>query len=206
MGSKRNVIAISRAMGAGGEEIGRIVASELGLRYADEEIIVQAAEKAGVSPETIAKTESSPGLIERILNAVGTLPPPVEMSALVPVVTEAPPAYDGLIEDVIKETAAQGNVVIVGHAASIPLAGSSGLLRVLVTAPEVLRTQRLADTQGLGMDKAKKAIRHSDGERRRYLERFHGLAEERPDHYDLVVNTDRLSFEEAAHIIATAAG
>jgi hypothetical protein len=40
------VICISRSLGAGGEEIGRTVAKELGLRYADEEIITTAAEKA----------------------------------------------------------------------------------------------------------------------------------------------------------------
>jgi len=206
MGTQKNVIAISRAMGAGGEEIGRRVASELGLRYADEEIIVRAAEKAGVSPETIAKAESTPPLIERILDSLGRLPQPVEMSAVVPIVTEAPEAYTGLIEHVIKETATQGNVVIVGHAASIPLAGSARLLRVLITAPEELRTKRLADARGMGIEKARKAIRHSDGERRRYLERFYGLEEERPDRYDLVVNTDCLSLEDAARIIVTAAG
>jgi hypothetical protein len=40
------VICISRSLGVGGEEIGRTVAKELGFRYADEEIITTAAEKA----------------------------------------------------------------------------------------------------------------------------------------------------------------
>ncbi len=59
------VICISRSLGSGGEEIGRTVAKELGFRYADEEIIVRAAQKAGVSPETVAEVEHTPGLIER---------------------------------------------------------------------------------------------------------------------------------------------
>lgn len=36
--TQRGVIAISRAFGAGGEEIGRMVAAQLGLRYADDEV------------------------------------------------------------------------------------------------------------------------------------------------------------------------
>ncbi|HEY5625944.1 MAG TPA: cytidylate kinase family protein, partial [Dehalococcoidia bacterium] len=61
------VVCISRSLGAGGEEIGRTVAAELEFRYADEEIIVRAAQEAGVSPETVAEAERTPGLITRIL-------------------------------------------------------------------------------------------------------------------------------------------
>ena len=40
----RSVICISRAAGAGGEEVAQIVAKELGFRYVDEEIVRRAAE------------------------------------------------------------------------------------------------------------------------------------------------------------------
>lgn len=204
--TQRRVFAISRAIGAGGEEIGRMVAAHLGLRYADQEIIVKAAEKAGVSPETIAKAESSPGLIERILESVGKVPPIGETMILPPVLTEAPMAYSNLIEHVVRETAAQGDVVIVGHGASIPLAGTSGLLRVLVTAPEETRIARLAEAEGMDAGKAQKAVRHSDDERRRYLRRFYSVDEERPDRYDLVVSTECLPYDVAARTIVAAAG
>ena len=54
------VICISRTIGAGGEEIGRAAAKELGFRYADEQIIIRAAEMAGVSPDTVAQVERTP--------------------------------------------------------------------------------------------------------------------------------------------------
>jgi cytidylate kinase len=200
------VIAISRAIGAGGEEIGRMVAAQLGLRYADQEIIVKAAEKAGVSSETVAKAESSPGLVDRILESLGKVPLTGETMAFAPVLVEAPVAYTGLIEEVLREAAAQGDLVIVGHAASIPLAGTSGLLRVLVTAPSATRISRLAEAQGMDAGKAGKAVRHSDDERRSYLRRFYSVDEERPDRYDLVVSTECLSFEAAARTIIAASG
>ena len=39
-----------------------------------------------------------------------------------------------------------------------------------------------------------------------YLKRFYGVAVELPIHYDLVINTDALSVEQAAALIAQASG
>ncbi len=69
-----NVISISRALAAGGEEIGRDVAARLGFRFVDDEIVSRAAHLAGVSPETIEKVERTPSLIDRILNHLGSIP------------------------------------------------------------------------------------------------------------------------------------
>lgn len=201
----RNVIALSRAIGAGGEEIGREVAARLKLRYADEEIIVAAAEAAGVDPSRVADAETTPALVTRILDALGRSPAAYEGFAAPLVLEEAPRAFESLIERIVKETAEQGDVVIVGHAASIPLAGMPGLLRVLVTAPPEVRARRLAQGEGMDEGKAKKAVKDSDGQRRQYLKRFYGVEEENPSHYDLVVSTETLTAKEAAGVVVTAA-
>ena len=196
------VISISRALAAGGEEIGRDVAARLNFRFVDDEIVARAAEKAGVSPQTIEKVERTPPLIERILQYIGTIP--VEPAAYFPAQATVSPAYEAFIEQVIRETAAQGNVVIVAHGASIPLAGSHGLLRVLVTGSPESRATRLATSAGMDGSKAKKAIEASDHERREYLQRFYNVRE-MPTHYDIVLNTDVLSLTAAVGLIAAAA-
>jgi cytidylate kinase len=131
-------------------------------------------------------------------------PPVTESMAIPPVLEEPAEALEGLIEQVVRETAAEGNVVIVGHGASIALAGTSGLLRVLVTAPAEARAERLARAQGMDAGKAQKAVKHSDGQRRAYLKRFYGVGEESPDHYDVVLNTDTVTLEGAARAIVAA--
>ena len=94
------IISISRSLGAGGEEVGRTVAKELGFRYADEEIIVEAAQKAGVSPETVAQTEHTPGLVTRILESIGRVPIDPEGWSAHAVLPPATPGYETLIMQV----------------------------------------------------------------------------------------------------------
>jgi cytidylate kinase len=48
-------------------------------------------------------------------------------------------------------------------------------------------------------------VRDSDRGRRDYLKRFYDVDEELPTHYDLVVNTDVLTAEQAAEVVARAA-
>lgn len=200
------VISISRSMGAGGEEIGRLVAGELGCRYVDEEIIVRAAEKAGVSPETVAKVEQAPSMIERILESMGRTPPDPEgwAGAALAASTDRS-VYEGLIERVIRETASEGDAVIVAHGASVPLAGTEGVLRVLVTGSPEVRAGRVAERANLEGAAAKKVVTGSDRQRREYLRRFYGVGREQPTHYDLVVNTDAVSPELAAQLVVAAA-
>ena len=199
------IISISRSLGAGGEEVSRTVAKELGFRYADEEIIVEAAQKAGVSPETVAQAEHTPGLVTRILESIGRVPIDPEGWSAHAVLPPATPGYETLIVRIVQETAKEGNVVIVAHGASIPLAGASGLLRVLVTGSPAARAERLVREAGMGKAEAKKAVDESDRQRRGYLRRFYDLRQELPTHYDLVVNTDILTPSLAARLVLAAA-
>jgi cytidylate kinase len=53
---------------------------------------------------------------------------------------------------------------------------------------------------------AAKSIKESDAARADYLRRFYNVSAELPTHYDLVINTDVLGIEQAAELIAHAAG
>ena len=47
-------------------------------------------------------------------------------------------------------------------------------------------------------------MKAEDAARRDYLKRFYGVDEESPTHYDLVINTDVLSVEQAADVVSQA--
>jgi len=200
------VITISRTLAAGGEEIGRAAAEEFGFRYADEEIIVRAAEMAGVSPQTVASVEHTPGFITRVLEAMARSAVDTDGysgAAMTGGVTRA--EYEGIIERVVRETGGQGDVVIVAHGASIPLAGKEGVFRSFITASPATRIGRLVQAANLSESEARKAVEESDRQRREYLRRFYDVREELPTHYDVVVNTDTLTIPAATQLLIAAA-
>jgi len=204
------IVTISHAWGAGGDNIGRSVADRLGFRYVDEEIITLAAEKHGLDAAVVADVEKRRGLLARILDDMADAPmidPGVPTVLLMPEAAGFTRREDlrALIVEAIREVAQRGNVVIVSHAAGIPLAGRDDLLRVLVTASLATRAQRLAESAQRSKGDAEKLLKDSDAARADYFLRFYRIERELPTHYDLVVNTDVLTPEEATDIVVAAA-
>ena len=205
----RTVVCISHAAGAGGEEVGRLVAERLGFLYVNEEIVARAAAKGGVDAADVADEERRKSLAARALNAiaqgggeawtlgaVGPLSSPEELGS---------DDIRSLIRETIEQTAARGKAVIVAHAASYAIGHGDGVLRVLVTASPETRTTRVAEAEGLDQAGAARALKESDAGRADYLKRFYDVRDESPTHYDLVLNTDALSIEQAANLIARGA-
>ncbi|MFZ1426718.1 MAG: cytidylate kinase-like family protein [Geminicoccaceae bacterium] len=208
------VVCISRTLAGGGEEVGRGVAERLGYRIIDAEIIERAAERAAVDPRQVMEAEQRQSLIRRLISAVafpgapGALP--LDYYAATPeaaLVIWQPPEerLRAMIREVIREVANEGRCVIVAHAASMALAGREDVLRVLVTASAELRARRLVELSRCSLKEARAAVRNSDDERSDYFRRFYELPQELPTHYDLVVNTDALTPEQAVGGIVAAA-
>jgi CMP/dCMP kinase len=207
----RTVICVSGSDGAGGDEVARLVAQRLGLRYIAEDIVSDAARKAGVDPSRVADVEQRRSLIRRMLEelaetgaaamALGGVPPPTPVEQR-PLRSEELRLF---IREAIEAAADRGSVVIGAHAGSFALAGKEGTLRVLVTASAETRAQRIAAQRGIDEAEAQRELRAGDAERSDYLERFYGVRTELPTQYDLVINTDLLSHEDAARVVAQAA-
>jgi cytidylate kinase-like protein len=201
----RQVICISRARGAYGEEVGQLVAAKLGFRHVDEEIVAQAAARENVEPEAVADVERRRSLIERLLSGLAASGAEAYVAPLPVELTVDGEHYRELIREAIAETASQDKVVIVSHAASYALTGQEGVLRVFVTASSEVRARRLGEAEGLDDEEAKKLVKRSDGNRADYLKRFYEVDEELPTHYDVVVNTDVLTPQGAVAVIVEAA-
>ena len=203
------VVCISHAAGAGGEEVGRLVAERLGFLYVDEEIVARAAAKGGVEPAEVASEERRKSLAARVLNAIAQGGGETwAMGGSVPLGAGDEASSDdirALIRETIEQTAARRNSIIVAHAASHAVGHGPGVLRVLVTASPETRAARVAGAERLDQARAVRAVKDSDAGRADYLKRFYDVGEELPTHYDLVVNTDTLSIEQAAELISQAA-
>jgi cytidylate kinase len=204
------VVTISHATGAVGESIGRSVAERLGFRYVDEEIIELAAKRQGLDTELVADAERRKSFFARLLDDIAAAPmldPSGTAGFVMADMPEVPRREElrALIVEAIHETAQQGNVVIVSHAAGIPLADREDVLRVLVTASFDTRVQRFAAARKVSRAEADKLMKESDAGRADYFQRFYKLDRELPTQYDLVVNTDKLAPDEATDIVIAAA-
>lgn len=204
------VVCVSQTEGSGGTQIASLVADRLGFQYVDEEIIARAAAKGGISPGEVADEEKRKSVLSRLLQELGRggAIESYGLSGTAELATEgsAPDEIRGLIQEAIEETAGRGDVVIVAHAASRALSAQPEVLRVLVTASPETRAQRLSESREIESKAARRSITDSDAARADYLRRFYGVAAELPTHYDLVINTDVLSIEQAAELVALAAG
>jgi hypothetical protein len=185
------------------------VAERLGFRYVDEEVIAEAAEWADLDPAVVADAERRKPLVERALGGLAYAGPGAEFAG--------PDAWGwadmgpaeadlrSLIIEVLRAFADRGSVVIVSHAASFALADRD-VLRVMVTASPETRARRVATANDSSARDAARQVKKEDDARADYLQRFYGVGRELPTHYDLVVNTDTLSPDEAAGLIAGATG
>ena len=190
------------------------MAERLGFRRVDEEIVVRAAEKQQLDPKVIADAESRKSFLARYFDDLrdvggidmyytyGLLAFPSQAPSEAQLTTSE--GRRALIREAIHETAEEGDVVIVSHAASVALAGRDDVLRVLITGSPETRARRLAGGP-LDMKDAAKAVADSDAARADYFKRFYKLDRELPTHYDLVVNTDVLSPDQAAGLVVLAA-
>jgi hypothetical protein len=196
--------------GAGAHEAALLVASGLGFRLIDEDIVTRAAVEAGVDRDVVADVEQRKSVLVRLVEGLGSAAIGTGYVVAPPDIPgQGQPASEelrGLIRSVIEDTAGAGSAVIVAHAASLALAERDDVLRVLVTASPQTRERRLAASLGVDEKEAARTVKRSDASRADYIKRFYGISAELPTHYDVVINTDKLTPERAARLIVQAAG
>jgi len=204
------VVCFSGPDGSGMREVAAAVAEQLGFALVDEEVIVVAAASAGVDSDLVADVERRRSFIERAFDsmAAGADSSAFVVSGVLPQGVDGKPSDDlrAEIRAAIEEIAGRQDVVIVAHAASHALGSRPGVLRVLVTASQETRLERVAAERELDDRDARRAVLASDAGRADYLKRFYGEKQELPTQFDLVVNTDRVTPEQAIALVMVAAG
>jgi cytidylate kinase len=197
-------ICISHATGAEGTLVGRAVAEQLGFQYVDDEVIAEAAEWGELHPSFVADAERRKPLVARLLGGIVEQNPAPRLptgEAARSLPSDADLRH--MIVTAVGSFVGRGSVVIVAHAASFAVRNGEAL-RVLVTASPEVRAKRLASERNLDEKQAARLIKEEDAGRATYLKRFYGVDQELPTHFDLVVNTDVLSSDDAAKVILAA--
>jgi cytidylate kinase len=199
----RDVVTFSVQIGSGGHEIAQEVATRLGLRFYDREVISRAAELSGVSPETVAAAERWPSLVERMVEHLtttavasdGFLLSPIGASVLT---MRSSAEYRALIEEVVRNLADEGSCVIVGHAGQAILRDTPGVFKVLVHGSRDVRAQRVARSEALPLAQATQLLSDDDCRRTRFFKCAYGMEWLGSSAYDLTINGSEIDTATAA--------
>ncbi|MCL5005479.1 MAG: cytidylate kinase-like family protein [Acidobacteria bacterium] len=180
------IITISRGTMSGGMALAECLANHLGYPLLSREVLVKAAEKLGVSEDTLrGKVERSAGFWERM--------------------TSDRRIYLIALQSALVDAAVGGDLVYHGHAGHLLLADLPNVLRVRVIAPLAMRIREAMKRKGFDYEGTKEYIRIMDMERVRWTKFVYGLDWSDPKNYDLVINLGTISITNACSVIAATA-
>jgi len=176
------IITISREMGSGGIPISHKAAEKLGYTLIDGESIRAVAANYGLTPDAVEKAdEKPPAFVDKM---------------------DAQTEIDfHRVELIILEYALKGNVIIYGRGGQDLLNGIDSVLRVRVVAPFEERVERWAEREWLDPELARVLVRKSDQQRAGFIKYYFDRNWDDPLHYDLLINTARLSNDTAVKLI-----
>ena len=197
-----SVLTIRGTLGSGAPEIGKEVAEKLNIHYIDREIIAAVAARLHRSKDIVVEKEMPPGTLS------GRIAEALELSGASEVAYmpswEIPPGdrtYLAGLETVIKELARSQAVIIRGRGSQFILKDQPGVMHILIVAPFDIRLKRVMDSMLLDEEKARKEMERFDSSRHEFTKRYFHAALEDPLNYDLVINTENITFEKATSII-----
>lgn len=201
------LITVTRQYAAGGSEVAKNVAADLGWTVIDNEFVNEVARRAGLPPDEVAqKEERAPGLLTRIARNLAAASP--EMSAGTAAGTTALPEAQAeeativtLTERVIREAATHGRAVLVGRGAQAVLARRPNALHVYLVGSKAWRMEMAVEHLGVERDEVERVLDETDRDRDRYVKAHYGRSRQDAEHYDMVLNTERLGFSGAAAVI-----
>ncbi len=205
-----SIVTIRGQLESGAQEVGKEIADRLQADYVDREIIAEVAAQLERKEQEVIEKEMLPStLLGRIAEALGTnVFGDGIAGAYLPV--EKIPLSDNrylrALESVVTGLARRRTkpLVILGRGSQFILKDYPGILHVLVVAPLEVRVKRVMERLKLDSEAARQEIARYDNSLHEFFKRYFKVNPEEPVHYDLIVNTGRLSFQAAASIVANA--
>lgn len=198
--SKKFIVTIGRQFGSGGSEVGYRLSQELGIKYYDKDLIVQAAKESGMS-ETIFAQEDEKATGSFLYSMV--LAPHAAASHFLNWTEDS--LNDRIYKaqaTFIRKAAAEGSCIFVGRCADYLLWNEPNVFRVFIQADLEDRKARIAAEGNISLDKAEDVIRKKDKTRANYYNFHTNNRWTDLTNYDLCINISKIGgIGEAVHLI-----
>lgn len=179
------VITVSREPGSGGKLVAQGIADRLNWDLFHQEVVHQMAESAQVSARLLESLD------ERGLSMLEDwIASAIQQRHL------WPDQYLQHLFKVIGTIGRHGQSVVVGRGANfiLPL---NKIFRIRVIAAFDVRAQKVSETFSIGLAEAKRRISKTESDRKSFIRKYFHEDIATPLNYDLVINTDEVSIDEA---------
>jgi cytidylate kinase len=179
-----SIITIAHEAFGAGRAVAERVAEILGYRCISREVLLKARERYGIAERKLFEVleEKPHHWWEQLL--------------------ESRAVYRIALQASLCELAQGGNIVYHGRAGEELLPGIGHVLKVFVDTPRRARIEQVKTRKGLDEETANRYLDDLDKIRRRRLKELFKIDWRDPTRYDLVLNTERMSVETAARVIA----
>jgi cytidylate kinase len=206
------VITISREIGTGGGTVGQKLAEKLNVHYSNKQLMEALEKKFNLTKGGIEYLKSTKknwfaDLFEQVAPApkatikVGdyTFSREFQDTVTVQDIYEAE-------KEILNAIADQGSCVITGRSAFFVLKDRPNKVDIFITASKDARIERVMAKQNLTKEEATKLVDKVDAGRDNYVKRFTGLSRYDMRNYNLILDMDYLTEDEAVEKILSFIG
>lgn len=205
----RFVITISREVGSGGRTVGRKLAKKLGVRFCDKQLIRELVDMFGLNEGEIERIKGKKqNWLEDLFSRIS---PEFGSEMFIPRGLEEPPVVTSneifeCEKQIIRSLAEESSCVIAGRSGFFILKDHPNKLDVFIHASRKKRIERVMRRQELTEKKAEEVIDYVDKARDNYIQKFASTSRYDLRNYDLVLNMDFMTEDEAVDCILKAIG
>lgn len=201
------VITISREVGSGGHTVGKKLAEKLNVHYSDKQLIQALEEKFNLTSGGIEYLKSKKknwftDLFEQVAPAPQE---PIKVggytySRETPESVTLKDIYNAE-KEILNAIADEGSCVIAGRSAFFVLKGRPNKVDVFITASKEHRIERIMAKQNMTREEAIQLMETIDKGRDNYVQRYTGLSRYDMRNYDLLLDMDNMTEDEAVEKI-----
>ena len=195
------VITVNREVGTGGRTVGRKLAEKLGVKYCDKAVIEGLTQKFGLSPERIEEIKAQK---KSWWNDINLYYQTLVNSASQPMEAEAKLDTATMFETekrILQELAAQSSCVVAGRTGFMVFREWPNHLNIFIQASMEHRIKRIMRRQNVSEQEARSIIAKMDATREAYIKKYEDTSRYDTRNYDLVINMDGLTEDDAVEII-----
>ena len=201
------VITISREIGTGGGSVGRKLAEKLNVNYINKQLMQALEEKFNLTSSGIEHLKNKKkhwftDLFEQVAPAPKAT---IEVGGykFSKDFQEAVTVEDIYLaeKEILNAIADEGSCVITGRSAFFVLKDRPNKVDIFITASKAARVARVVAKQNLSEEEAVKLIDKVDQGRDNYVKRYTGLSRYDMRNYDLILDMDYLTEDEAVEKI-----